>query len=80
MEQKKTNREILIAALQGDPSDPEVRKILMRCIDCWAYQEAYTDAQLLQEDALCRDIPMDEVAEEVCTACKLKWLEREAIA
>lgn len=77
MEQKKTNREILLAALTGNTSDPEVRKILMRYIECWAYPEVHAD---LLEEAMCRNIPVEDVDEEVCAACKMKWLDREAEA
>lgn len=71
--EKRTNREMLIAALQAGPENEEAKKIIARHIECWCYPEAFCD---LMTEAMCRGMSLEDVDEEVCTACKIRWLDR----
>lgn len=68
----RTNREMLIQALRSGPLDPEAREIILKHIEF--AEMCLNDSEL----AACRGRKPEEVDDEICTDCKLAWLDREA--
>jgi len=68
----RTNQEMLIQALRSGPLDPEAREIILKHIEF--AEMCLNDSEL----AACRGRKPEEVDDEICTDCKLAWLDREA--
>lgn len=67
----RTNREMLIQALRAGPLDPEAREIILKHIEF--AEMCLNDSEL----AACRGRKLEEIDDEICTDCKLAWLDRE---
>ncbi len=68
----RTNREMLIQALRAGPLDPEARDIILKHIEF--ANMCLNDSEL----AACKGRKPEEIDDELCTDCKLAWLDREA--